>query len=453
MNIKFSGFIPVERRNLMIKTEKKFTKFPAEYLLTEEAAEKATDLLLEKLEELGLIESYWVNYSLYWFCKNHLEHRSEKSCECCIKMNEKSLSNDHIAKSIYNRYDQAIRSTSRVISEKLQLAPLNHSFCDYFKNVSNNEISFSKKEGFYFNNINGGEFSFEPILGDCLNIFALEEKVPGFKRTSESIDIYNVILKTIKQYPKIIGNYTQKYEDINGNCVLLSVGGLSGSFYDKLSKFLDKFLIKVCKDGTLLNNQSDYIQIMKDELGDFFYKVHTLVLDFTREEIKKYFKFIFEWVVTNLYDLLNKIEEYPHNFIFKTDYEHSHKLFLIPGELKRFPFDWLPSEEQKFAFLSVIVFYRDGKIEDSNFKSLTSKILENKEIYLKYTKDVILERINRYYSYNSYQFRNLSSYIEKELEEIESSYKFILNLFKEKEDPKLIKELNFPKEYLEELSS
>ena len=453
MNIKFSGFIPVERRNLMIKTESKFAKFPAKYLLTEEATEKATNLLLEKLEKLGLIESYWVNYCLYWFCKNHLEHHSKKSCECCARMNEKRLSKDHIAISIYHRYNRVISSTSRVVSEKLQLAPLNHSFCDYFKNVSNNEISFSKKEGFYFNNINGGEFSFEPILGDCLNIFDLEEKIPGFKRTTESIDIYNVILKTIKQYPRIIGNYAQKYEDVNGNCVLLSSNGLNGSFYDKLTKFLDKFLVKVCKEGTLLNNQDDYIKIMKDELGEFFGKVHKLILDFTREEIKKYFKFVFDWTVMNLYDLLNKIEEYPHNFIFKSDYEHSHKLFLIPGELKRFPFEWLSLEEQKFVFLSSIVFHRDGKIENSNFKSLTSKFLENKGIYLQYTKNVILERIDRYYFYDSYQFRNSCDYITKELEEIESCYNSILNLFEEEEDPELVQEIKSAMGYLKELSN
>ena len=71
MNIKFSGFIPVERRNLMIKTEKESFDFPIDYLLTEEAVDKATDVLIDKFEDLGLIDSYWVNYCLYWFCKNH----------------------------------------------------------------------------------------------------------------------------------------------------------------------------------------------------------------------------------------------------------------------------------------------------------------------------------------------------------------------------------------------
>ena len=65
MNIKFSGFIPVERRNLMIKTEKESFDFPINYLLTEEAVDKATDVFIDKFEELGLIDSYWVNYCLY----------------------------------------------------------------------------------------------------------------------------------------------------------------------------------------------------------------------------------------------------------------------------------------------------------------------------------------------------------------------------------------------------
>jgi len=45
----------------MIKTERKSFDFPIEYLLTKEAVDKAADVFIDKFEELGLIESYWVN--------------------------------------------------------------------------------------------------------------------------------------------------------------------------------------------------------------------------------------------------------------------------------------------------------------------------------------------------------------------------------------------------------
>ena len=143
MNIKFSGFIPVERRNLMIKTERKSFDFPIEYLLTKEAVDKAADVFIDKFEELGLIESYWVNYSLYWFCKNHRDHHPSMSCECCAKVKEELQNEeDHLYAGIRIR---AMESTIKFISERLEPSLLNKSFCDYFKNVRFENTTFSKK--------------------------------------------------------------------------------------------------------------------------------------------------------------------------------------------------------------------------------------------------------------------------------------------------------------------
>lgn len=143
MNIKFSGFIPVERRNLMIRTERKSFDFPIEYLLIKEAVDKAADVFIDKFEELGLIESYWVNYSLYWFCKNHLDHHQSMSCECCAKVKEElQHEEDHLYAGIRIR---TMESTIKFISERLEPSLLNKSFCDYFKNVRFENTTFFKK--------------------------------------------------------------------------------------------------------------------------------------------------------------------------------------------------------------------------------------------------------------------------------------------------------------------
>lgn len=172
-----------------------------------------------------------------------------------------------------------MESTIKFISERLEPSLLNKSFCDYFKNVRFENTTFSKNDGFYFNNVGTGEFSFTPLIGDCLNIFELENKVSGFKRISQSNRIYSVILKAISQSPKVIGDYIKKYEDVDGNSVILSEGGFENSFYYAFTSFFDKFVTKVSKDNDFLNKQDNYIEMMKVELGDFFVKVHELIVE------------------------------------------------------------------------------------------------------------------------------------------------------------------------------
>ena len=451
MNIKFSGFIPVERRNLMIKTEKESFDFPIDYLLTEEAVDKAANVLIDKFEELGLIDSYWVNHCLYWFCKNHQDHHPSMSCECCSKTKE-DLQNedDHLYAGIKIR---TMESTTKFISEKLEPSLLNKSFCDYFKNISCGKVDFSKKNGFYFNNVGSGEFSFTPLVGDCLNIFALERKLPGFNRSLiDSNDIYSVISKAIKQYPKVIGDYIQKYEDVDGNSVVLSEGGFEESFYYVFTNFFDKFIMKVCRDSGFLNNQDSYIGMMKDELGDFFIKVHQLIVDSTKNEIKLYLESIFKTIAENLYDLLDYEQDY-HNFILKYDYEKSHKKFEIPEGLTSLPVKYLPTKEKNYLFLSTIVFYKGEKLSEEDLKRITDQLLKNKDDFMQYFKSLISERIDSLYSYGPYYLRNSPKNNIEEFEEICALYKFILELFKQEEDPELIQELDFAKEYLKEILS
>ena len=452
MNIKFSGFIPVERRNLMIKTEKESFDFPIDYLLTEEAVDKAADVFINKFEELGLIDSYWVNYCLYWFCKNHQEHHPSMSCECCSKTKE-DLQNedDHLYAGIKIR---TMESTTKFISEKLEPSLLNKSFCDYFKNVRVENTTFSKNDGFYFNNVGSGEFSFKPLVGDCLNIFELENKVSGSKRISEFNRIYSVILKTISQSPKVIGDYIKKYEDVDGNSAILSEGGFENSFYYAFTSFFDKFVTTVSKDNDFLNKQDNYIEMMKVELGDFFVKVHELIVDSTRIEVKSYLESIFRSIVENLYELL-ETEQPEHNFIFKTDYEKCRINFKIPKELTTLPIKYLPTKEKNFSFLSIIVFYKDGKIGEENFRRIANQFLDNKDIFLQYFNNLISKQIEGLYSYDPYYIRNFSNdlFLEEGLEEIELLYKFILQLFEAKEDPEIIEELSFAKEYLKEILS
>ena len=452
MNIKFSGFIPVERRNLMIKTEKESFDFPIDYLLTEEAVDEAADVLIDKFEELGLIDSYWVNFCLYWFCKNHQEHHPSMSCECCSKTKE-DLQNedDHLYAGIKIR---TMESTTKFISEKLEPSLLNKSFCDYFKNVRVENTTFSKNDGFYFNNVGSGEFSFKPLVGDCLNIFELENKVSGSKRISEFNRIYSVILKTISQSPKVIGDYIKKYEDVDGNSAILSEGGFENSFYYAFTSFFDKFVTTVSKDNDFLNKQDNYIEMMKVELGDFFVKVHELIVDSTRIEVKSYLESIFRSIVENLYELL-ETEQPEHNFIFKTDYEKCRINFKIPKELTTLPIKYLPTKEKNFSFLSTIVFYKDGKIGEENFRRIANQFLDNKDIFLQYFNNLISKQIEGLYSYDPYYIRNFSNdlFLEEGLEEIELLYKFILQLFEAKEDPELIEELDLAKEYLKEILS
>ena len=130
----------------MIKTEKESFDFSINYLLTEEAVDKATGVLIDKFEELGLIDSYWVNYCLYWFCKNHQEHHPSMSCECCSKIKENFQNeDDHLYAGIKIR---TMESTTKFISEKLEPSLLNKSFCDYFKNVRFENTTFSKNDVF-----------------------------------------------------------------------------------------------------------------------------------------------------------------------------------------------------------------------------------------------------------------------------------------------------------------
>ena len=451
MNIKFSGFIPVERRNLMIKTEKESFDFPIDYLLTEEAVDKAVDVFIDKFEELGLIESYWVNYCLYWFCKNHLEHHPSMSCECCSKTKEDlQQEEDHLYAGIRIR---TMESTIKFISERLEPSLLNKSFCDYFKNVRFENTTFSKNDGFYFNNVGTGEFSFTPLIGDCLNIFELENKVSGFKRSLvDSNDIYSVISKVIRQYPKVLGNYIQKYEDVDGNSVVLSDGGFEESFYYVFTNFFDKFVMKVCRDNDFLNDQDCYIGMMRGELGDFFTKVHKLMLESTKVEIKLYLESIFKTIAENLYDLLN-YEQEDHNFILKYDYEQSHKKFEIPEGLTSLPVKYLPTKEKNYLFLSTIVFYKGEKLSEEDLKRITDQLLKNKDDFMQYFKNLISERIDSLYSYGPYYIRNSPKNNIEEVEEIKFLYNFILELFEQEEDPELIQELDLAKEYLKEILS
>lgn len=426
----------------MIKTGKESFDFPIDYILTEEAVDKAADVFIDKFEELGLIESYWVNYCLYWFCKNHQEHHPSMSCECCSKTKEDlQQEDDHLYAGIKIR---AMESTTKFILEKLEPSLLNKSFCDYFKNVYGSNTTFSKNDGFYFNNVGSGEFSFTPLVGDCLNIFALER--------FDSNYIYSVISKVIRQYPKVLGDYIQKYEDVDGNSVVFSEGGFEKSFYYVFTNFFDKFIMKVCRDNDFLNYQDVYIGMMKDELGDFFTKVHELMLESTKVEIKLYLKSIFKTIAENLYDLLN-YEQEDHNFIFKYDYEISHKKFEVPEELTYLPIKYLPTKEKNYLFLSTIVFYKGKKLNEEDLKRIANQLSNNKDDFMQYFKSLISERIDSLYSYGPYYLRNSPKNNIEEVEEIHSLYKFALELFEQEEDPELIKELNIAKEYLVELSS
>lgn len=434
----------------MIKTEKKLFDFPIDYLLTEEAVDKAADVLIDKFEELGLIDSYWVTYCLYWFCKNHQDHHPSMSCECCLKTKE-DLQNedDHLYAGIKIR---AMESTTKFISEELEPSILNKSFCDYFKNISCGKGDFSKKNGFFFNNVGSGEFSFTPLVGDCLNIFELENKVSGSKRISEFNRIYSVILKAISQSPKVIGDYIKKYEDVDGNSAILSEGGFENSFYYAFTSFFDKFVMTVSKDNDFLNKQDNYIEMMKFELGDFFVKVHELIVDSTKIEVKSYLESIFKSIVENLYDLLD-YEQEDHNFIFKYDYEISHKKFGVPEGLTSLPVKYLPTKEQNYLFLSTIVFYKAEKLSEEDLKRITSQLSKNKDDFMQYFKSLISERIDNLYSYGPYYIRSSPNNNLEEVEEISYLYKFILELFKQEEDPELIQELDFAKEYLKEILS
>lgn len=434
----------------MIKTEKKLFDFPIDYLLTEEAVDKAADVLIDKFEELGLIDSYWVTYCLYWFCKNHQDHHPSMSCECCLKTKE-DLQNedDHLYAGIKIR---AMESTTKFISEELEPSILNKSFCDYFKNISCGKGDFSKKNGFFFNNVGSGEFSFTPLVGDCLNIFELENKVSGSKRISEFNRIYSVILKAISQSPKVIGDYIKKYEDVDGNSAILSEGGFENSFYYAFTSFFDKFVMTVSKDNDFLNKQDNYIEMMKVELGDFFVKVHELIVDSTKIEVKSYLESIFKSIVENLYDLLD-YEQEDHNFIFKYDYEISHKKFEVPEGLTSLPVKYLPTKEQNYLFLSTIVFYKAEKLSEEDLKRITSQLSKNKDDFMQYFKSLISERIDNLYSYGPYYIRSSPNNNLEEVEEISYLYKFILELFKQEEDPELIQELDFAKEYLKEILS
>lgn len=426
----------------MIKTERESFDFPIDYLLTEEAVDKAVDVFINKFEELGLIESYWVNYCLYWFCKNHQEHHPDMSCECCSKTKEDlQQEDDHLYAGIRIR---AMESTAQFISEKLEPSLLNKSFCDYFKNISCGKDDFSKKNGFYFNNVGSGEFSFTPLVGDCLNIFALER--------FDSNYIYSVISKVIRQYPKVLGDYIQKYEDVDGNSVVLSEGGFEESFYYVFTNFFDKFIMKVCRDNDFLNDQDIYIGMVKDEFGDFFTKVHELMLESTKVEIKLYLKSIFKTIAENLYDLLN-YEQEDHNFIFKYDYEISHKKFEVPEELTYIPIKYLPTKEKNYLFLSTIVFYKGEKLNEEDLKRIANQLSNNKDDFMQYFKSLISERIDSLYSYGPYYLRNSPKNNIEEVEEIYSLYKFALELLEQEEDPEIIEELSFAKEYLKEILS
>ena len=194
--------------------------------------------------------------------------------------------------------------------------------------------------------------------------------------------------------------------------------------------------------------------MMKVELGDFFVKVHELIVDSTKTEIKLYLESIFKSIVENLYELL-ETEEPEHNFIFKTDYEKCRINFKIPKELTTLPIKYLPTKENNFSFLSTIVFYKDGKIGEEDFRRIANQFLDNKDNFLQYFKNLISERLESLYSYGPYYIRNLSNdlLLEDELEELGLLYKFILELLEQEEDPEIIEELSFAKEYLKEILS
>lgn len=374
------------------------------------------------------------------------------SCECCSKTKEDlQQEDDHLYAGIKIR---TMESTTKFISEKLEPSLLNKTFCDFFKNVRFENTTFSKNDGFYFNNVGTGDFSFTPLIGDCLNIFELENKVSGSKRILEFNRIYSVILKAISQSPKVIGDYIKKYEDVDGNSAILSEGGFENSFYYAFTSFFDKFVTTVSKDNDFLNKQDNYIEMMKVELGDFFVKVHELIVDSTKIEVKSYLESIFKSIVENLYELL-ETEQPEQNFIFKTDYEKCRINFKIPKELTTLPIKYLPTKEKNFSFLSTIVFYKGGKIGEENFRRIANQFLDNKDIFLQYFNSLISKRIKGLYLYDPYYIRNISNdlFLEEGLEEIELLYKFILQLFEAKEDPELIQELDFAKEYLKEILS
>ena len=155
-----------------------------------------------------------------------------------------------------------------------------------------------------------------------------------------------------------------------------------------------------------------------------------------------------------MYELL-ETEQPEHNFIFKTDYEKCRINFKIPKELTTLPIKYLPTKEKNFSFLSTIVFYKDGKIGEENFRRIANQFLDNKDIFLQYFNNLISKRIEGLYSYDPYYIRNFSNdlFLEEGLEEIELLYKFILQLFEAKEDPEMIEELDFAKEYLKEILS
>lgn len=100
-------------------------------------------------------------------------------------------------------------------------------------------------------------------------------------------------------------------------------------------------------------------------------------------------------------------------------------------------------------------FYKDGKIGEEDFRRIANQFLDNKDNFLQYFKNLISERLDSLYSYGPYYIRNLSNdlLLEDELGEIGLLYNFILELFEQKEDPELIEELNFAKEYLKEILS
>ena len=72
---------------------------------------------------------------------------------------------------------------------------------------------------------------------------------------------------------------------------------------------------------------------------------------------------------------------------------------------------------------------------------------------MQYFKNLISERIDSLYSYGPYYIRNSPKNNIEEVEEICALYGFILELFEQEEDPELIEELNFAKEYLKEILS
>ena len=110
--------------------------------------------------------------------------------------------------------------------------------------------------------------------------------------------------------------------------------------------------------------------------------------------------------------------------------------------------------KQLFIFIDNC-FYKNGKIGEEDFRRIANQFLDNKDNFLQYFKNLISERLESLYSYGPYYIRNFSNdlLLEDELGEIGLLYKFILELFKQEEDPELIQELDFAKEYLKEILS